>query len=152
MKSVRLADLELGEAWYEADDSVRWRDNLPLTPGTPGTSDVAAEDFVAVYFELEPGKRLGTHTDSEEEILLVLEGTVAASVGDDEGELAAGELAVVPAHSPHSVRNVGDGTAAVLGVFPSGVVRHEFDRPVMPYETREFVSKAEPEPEPDSSG
>ena len=145
MKSVRLSELELGDAWYENDETVRWRDNLPLTPGTPGTSDVAAEDFVAVYFEVEPGKRVGTHTDSEEEILLVLEGTVAVSVEDDEGELESGEMAVVPPKAPHSVRNAGDETAAVLGLFPAGEVHHEFDQPVMPFEMREFVSKDETE-------
>ncbi|TYL37292.1 cupin domain-containing protein [Natronococcus pandeyae] len=143
MKSVRLSELELGDAWYENDETVRWRDNLPLTPGTPGTSDVAAEDFVAVYFEVEPGKRVGTHTDSEEEILLVMEGTVGVSVGDDDGELEAGEMAVVPPKVPHSVRNVGDEPAAVLGVFPAGEVHHEFDEPVMPFEEREFVSRHE---------
>lgn len=145
MKSVRLSELELGDAWYENDETVRWRDNLPLTPGTPGTSDVAAEDFVAVYFEVEPGKRVGTHTDSEEEILLVMDGSVAVSVADDEGELQSGEMAVVPPKAPHSVRNVGDKTAAVLGLFPAGEVCHKFDEPVMPFETREFVSRDETE-------
>lgn len=145
MKSVRLSELELGDAWYENDETVRWRDNLPLTPGTPGTSDVAAEDFVAVYFEVEPGKRVGTHTDSEEEILLVMDGSVAVSVADDEGELQSGEMVVVPPKASHSVRNVGDKTAAVLGLFPAGAVYHEFDEPVMPYDTREFVSRDETE-------
>ena len=147
MKTVRLTDLELGDAWYDNDDTVRWRDNLPLTPGTPGTSGVAAEDFVAVYFEVESGKRVGTHTDSEEEILLVLDGTVAITVDDDEGELDAGEMAVVPPKAPHSVRNVGDETASVLGIFPAGEVHHEFSEPVMPFEEREFVSRDETKPD-----
>lgn len=145
MKSVRLSELELGDAWYENDESVRWRDNLPLTPGAPGTSDVAAEDFVAVYFEVDPGKRVGTHTDSKEEILLVMEGTVTVSVEDDEGELKSGEMTVVPSKVPHSVKNVGDKVAAVLGVFPAGEVHHEFDQPVMPFEICKFISKDETE-------
>ena len=145
MESVQLSELELGDAWYEDDESVRWRDNLPLTPGTPGTSEVAAEEFVVVYFEIDPGKRVGTHTDSEEEILLVLDGAVRVTVEDDEGELASGEMTVVPAKSPHGVRNIGEETAAVVGFFPEVEVKHVFDEPVMPYETREFVSKDERE-------
>jgi quercetin dioxygenase-like cupin family protein len=48
---------------------------LPLFLGT-GTKNTAV-----VYFEIEPGYRLGTHTDSAEEILLILEGQVEVSLG-----------------------------------------------------------------------
>lgn len=70
-----------------------------------------------VYFELEPGKRLGRHTDSAEEILLILEGTVEVTVGDETGMLSAGELAVAPKMVPHDLRNAGKGKAKVLGFF-----------------------------------
>jgi quercetin dioxygenase-like cupin family protein len=143
MKSVRLADLKLAEGRYESDDSVQIDFVMPLTPGTPGASEVVAEDFVVVYFELDPGKRLGTHIDSEEEILLVMKGSVTVAVGDDEGTLSAGEMVVVPQKEPHSVRNTGDEPAAVVGFFPEGEVHHEFDEPVMPFGTREFVTKPE---------
>lgn len=111
----------------------------------PGASEVVAEDPVVVYFEMEPGNGVGTHTDSEEELLLVIEGHVSVTIDDDEGDLAADETAVVPRKSPHSVRNVGNETAAVIGFFPKGEVHHAFDQPVMPYGTREFVPKHEPE-------
>lgn len=67
------------------------------------------------------------------------------TVDGDEGELASGEMTVVPAKAPHGVRNIGEETAAVVGFFPRGEVRHVFDEPVMPYEMREFVSKDEHE-------
>ena len=143
MKSVRLVDLELTESRYESDDSVQIDFVMPLTPGTPGASEAVAEDCVVVYFELKPGKRLGTHVDSEEELLLVTEGTVTVTVGTDAGTLSAGEMAVVPRKKPHSVRNIGDEKAAVVGFFPEGEVYHEFDEPVMPFDTREFVTKPE---------
>lgn len=111
MKSARLSDLELSEGWYENDETVRWRDTIPLTPGMPGASEVVAEDSVVVYFEMEPGNGVGTHTDSEEELLLVIEGHVSVTVDDGEGDLAADEMAVVPRKAPHSVRNVGNETA-----------------------------------------
>lgn len=75
------------------------------------------EACATVYFELEPGKRLGRHTDSAEEILLILEGTVEVTVGDETGTLGQGALAVAPKMVPHDLRNVGKGKAKVLGFF-----------------------------------
>jgi quercetin dioxygenase-like cupin family protein len=36
-----------------------------------------------VYFELEPGKELGAHTDSAEEIVYIIDGTVEATIGNN---------------------------------------------------------------------
>src|SRR4029079_17695821 len=69
------------------------------------------------YVGFEPGGALPEHTDSAEEWLLVLEGIVEATVGDETGILEAGQLVLVPAIAPHSARNVGDGPARVLGFF-----------------------------------
>jgi quercetin dioxygenase-like cupin family protein len=70
-----IEDLELMEVWYENDPTMRLKVNFPLFLGT-GTKNTAV-----VYFEIEPGYRLGTHTDSAEEILLILEGQVEVSLG-----------------------------------------------------------------------
>jgi uncharacterized cupin superfamily protein len=64
---------------------------------------------------MKPGHRLGPHTDSAEEILLLFEGEVEATVGDEQGRVSAGEMAVVPAMVPHALRNVGDETVRVVG-------------------------------------
>jgi quercetin dioxygenase-like cupin family protein len=66
MHTVRLSELELAEAGYENDPTMRARENFPFSAAT-GTKNTAV-----VYFEVEPGHRLGTHTDSAEEILLLL--------------------------------------------------------------------------------
>lgn len=86
----------------------------------------------AVYFELEPGARLNTHTDSGEELLYLLQGSVEATVGDETGRLEAGDLAVVPANAPHGVLNDGDETARVLGFFATGTVYSVFEEPPVP--------------------
>ncbi len=70
-----------------------------------------------VYIELEPGAELPEHRDSAEELLLVLEGEVEASVGEESGPLRTGELAVVPAMTPHGLRNLGHRRARVVGFF-----------------------------------
>jgi quercetin dioxygenase-like cupin family protein len=126
----RIEQLELVEVWYEDDPTMRLRVNFPFSLGT-GTKSTAV-----VYFEIEPGHRLGTHTDSAEEILLILEGEVEVSLGDEQGRLSAKEMALVPAMVPHGMRNVGGETVRVVGFFSSNVVVSTFDRPMMPFGQR----------------
>jgi quercetin dioxygenase-like cupin family protein len=128
--SAQIGELELLEGWYEDDPTMRVRFNFPFFLGT-GTKNTAV-----VYFEIEPGCRLGTHTDSAEEILLFLEGTAEISLGDESGRVSAGEMAVVPAMVPHGMRNVGEETVRVVGFFSSNVVVSTFDQPMMPLNQR----------------
>lgn len=130
MIAERIDQLELLEVWYENDPTMRLKVNFPFFLGT-GTKSTAV-----VYFEVEPGHRLGTHTDSAEEILLVLEGTAEVSLGDEQGLLSAGEMALVPAMVPHGLRNAGDETVRVVGFFSSNVVVSTFDQPMMPFNQR----------------
>ena len=130
MIAERIEQLELVEVWYENDPTMRLKVNFPFFLGT-GTKSTAV-----VYFELEPGHRLGTHTDSAEEVLLILEGEAEVSLGDEQGRLSAGEMALVPAMVPHGLRNVGDETVRVVGFFSSNVVVSTFDQPMMPFDQR----------------
>jgi len=126
MIAERIDQLELMEVWYEDDPTMRVKVNFPFFLGT-GTKSTAV-----VYFEIEPDHRLGTHTDSAEEILLVLEGEAEVSLGDEQGRLSAGEMALVPAMVAHGLRNVGDETVRVAGFFSSNVIVSTFDQPMMP--------------------
>jgi quercetin dioxygenase-like cupin family protein len=130
MIAERIEDLELMEGWYEDDPTMRVKVNFPFFLGT-GTKNTAV-----VYFEIEPGYRLGTHTDSAEEILLVLEGEAEVSLGDEEGRLSGGEMALVPAMVPHGLRNVGEESVRVAGFFSSNVIVSTFDQPLMPFGQR----------------
>ena len=130
MIAERIEQLELVEVWYENDPTMRLKVNFPFFLGT-GTKSTAV-----VYFEIEPGHRLGTHTDSAEEILLILEGEAEVSLEDERGRLSAGEMALVPAMVPHGLRNAGDQTVRVVGFFSSNVVVSTFDQPMMPFDQR----------------
>ena len=82
MQNMTLADLnhlELGDAWYENDPAMRVKVNFPFYAATGN------ESTAVVYFEIEPGHYLGTHTDSAEEILLILTGTVEVTLRDEHG-------------------------------------------------------------------
>ena len=126
MLAVQLAERDLVEVWSETDETRRLRFDFPIS------SVAGAASTAVVYFELEPGEHTGMHTDSAEEIVLVLSGRAEAIVGDERGELSAGGLGVVPALVPHDVRNIGEETVRVVGFFSSSTVVSVFDDPMMP--------------------
>ena len=101
MYTADLNQLELLNAWYDDDPAMRIRVNFPFYAGTGN------EASSVVYFEIEPGHYLGTHSDSAEEIVLILTGTVEASLGDEVGLLRAGQAALIPALVPHGQQVVG---------------------------------------------
>jgi quercetin dioxygenase-like cupin family protein len=125
-----IEDLELMEVWYETDPTMCLNVNFPLFLGT------STKNTAVVYFEIEPSYRLGTHTDSAEEILLILEGQVEVSLGEEVGRLSAGQMAVVPAMVPHGMRNVGEEMVRVAGFFSSNIIVSTFDKPMMPFNQR----------------
>jgi quercetin dioxygenase-like cupin family protein len=130
MQTTDPQRLELLPAHHADDPGNVVRAAWPVHRGT------GARSTAAVYFELDRGMRLGRHTDSGEEILIVLEGSVEVVVGAERRALAAGELAVVPAEVPHDVIGTGAGSARVLGVFPASTVVSVFDDAWVPYGTR----------------
>lgn len=121
MLTVNLNDVELNEKPMPGGSI---RVEFPLHSAV-GTASVAT-----VLFELEPGNELATHTDSAEELLLVLAGVGEAHVDGETGLLQTGELAVVPAMAPHGIRNVGETTLRVLGFFSSSTVVSTFEQPI----------------------
>lgn len=126
MITVNLNNLELKEAWGDNQPAIRTRATFPLA-GALGTKNSAL-----VYFELDPGKSLGRHTDSVEEILLILAGTVEVTVDEEQGRISQGEIALVPTMAPHDLRNVGDETAKVLGFFGKANFVATFDVSFLP--------------------
>ena len=123
MITVDLNDIELRESGTEGGAD---RVTFPFHRGT-GTASTAT-----VLFELEPGNALGTHTDSAEEVLLILAGEGEAQVGDESELVSAGHMAVVPSMVPHGIRNTGDTTLRVLGFFSSSTVISQFEEPLGP--------------------
>src|SRR5690606_19586900 len=109
MIAVQLGERELADITSETDEARQMRVDFPIS-----SVDGAAATSV-VYFELEPGQHTGMHTDSAEEIVLVLSGKAEAVIGDERGELTAGGLGLVPALVPHEVRNIGSETVRVVG-------------------------------------
>jgi quercetin dioxygenase-like cupin family protein len=114
--TVRIDELELLQLWSDDDPAQRAGVTFPAFHAT------GAKSTAVVYFELDPGARIGSHTDSAEEILLILAGKGEATVGGEIGEVEEGSLTVVPALVPHDIENSGQSTLKVLGFFSSNAI------------------------------
>lgn len=137
LKSLTLDDLELVEV-IQSDTEMDVRVNFPFSPEFPTTTGLELEGgHTVVYFEIEPGKELGTHKDSPEELIICLAGDeIEAWTGDAEGVISAGDLAVIPPLTPHGFRNTGNVTARCLGVFSDSTVVGEFEAELEPFGER----------------
>lgn len=117
---------ELMEGWVDEDPTARVRFDFPLHAG------VGAESTAVVYFEIEPGRRLATHTDSAEEVILVLDGEGIATVGSESTPVGPGALALVPALAPHGLEATGDRTLRCVGFFSAATLTHVFEQELQP--------------------
>jgi quercetin dioxygenase-like cupin family protein len=118
--------LELIRSGIESDPRAQVNVEFPISNAT------GAEHSAVVYFEIEPGDRLPSHTDSAEEILYIVAGEAEATVGDEVGLVSAGDLALIPAMAPHALRNVGSETVKVVGFFAGETVTSTFEEPLLP--------------------
>ena len=121
-------------------------DDFELAPTGPGLrvsfpvhSAVGTASTATVLFELDPGAELPVHTDSAEELLVVVQGTAEASVGDEVGRIGAHDVALVPPMAPHGLRNVGDDVLRVFGTFSASTVVSTFEQPLEPGGPQLFV-------------
>lgn len=127
---VAFGALELRDAWLDSDPSARWRLNVALSEAA-GT-----ESCSLIYFELDPGCRLPRHTDSTEELVLILSGSAIVKVAEGELNVDAGAVATIRQQAPHEVRNSGPGVLRAVGFFATASPVSTFDEPVMPGGTR----------------
>jgi mannose-6-phosphate isomerase-like protein (cupin superfamily) len=111
-------------------------DDYELIPTAPGLrvsfplhSATGTASTATVLFELDPGAELYVHQDSAEELLIIVQGTAEARVGDEIGRLEAHQVALVPPMAPHGLRNVGEDVLRVLGTFSASTVVSTFERP-----------------------
>lgn len=111
MITADLKTIGLTEFWVESNPKQRCKATFPLF-AAHGTTKTAA-----VYFEINPGEKLGAHTDSAEEMLYFIEGELEVTIGDESAIVSGGQLAVVPKLVLHDIKNVGTVPAKVLGIF-----------------------------------
>jgi quercetin dioxygenase-like cupin family protein len=89
-----LDELELADFAVGDDPRAQARLALPISAATGSPNTV-------VYLEVDPGKRIATHTHTADEIFIVLQGTGVVTAGDRQWEASAGAIAVAPAFARH---------------------------------------------------
>ena len=132
--AFQLDELELVEGWAEEDPSVRARFGFPVTAAS------GAASTSLVYFEIEPGKKLSPHTHTAEEILMVLDGTAHAIVGETSSTLRQGGVAVIPAMVLHNVENAGSSVLRAVGFFSAAGMVNSYEHLLMPMRTQVLVT------------
>jgi mannose-6-phosphate isomerase-like protein (cupin superfamily) len=74
----------------------------------------------AAVMRLEPGEATGKHAELHEEseqLLLLLEGTLAAEIGSERLTMNAGDMVIVPAGVKHRFTNPGITLAVTFNVY-----------------------------------
>jgi mannose-6-phosphate isomerase-like protein (cupin superfamily) len=85
-----------------------------------GRDEIGISMFVTRYPEEGQGPDLHLHPYPE--AFVVEDGTARFTVGDDEIEVGAGHVVVVPAETPHAFKCVGDEVLRVVSVHPNPTV------------------------------
>lgn len=91
---------------------IRWLVNGAKVPGA---------NITVGWVEIEPGHKnpLHLHPNSQE-VLVLVEGELDHSIGDEMHHLTPGSAICVPANTPHDGRNVGTVTARMVVSYPTG--------------------------------
>jgi quercetin dioxygenase-like cupin family protein len=73
----------------------------------------------AYIVNAKPGQGPPLHTHPYVEVAFVIEGCATITVGDDEREIQAGGIAVIPANTPHRFVNSGDTVLRQIDIHAS---------------------------------
>jgi quercetin dioxygenase-like cupin family protein len=85
--------------------------------------------MVVLAVDMPVGENVAAHVhEREDQAIVVVSGTVGASLGDEEFELTAGSVAFLPRGVPHGQWNKGDDVARVLEIYTPGGFDLVFER------------------------
>lgn len=88
---------------------------LPIWSGVVGRAVQGANITMAVV-ELEPNSVVPEHQHANEQLGVVLKGTMTFTIGDERRELVPGDMYTIPGNVPHHVVTGPQG-AVVVDVF-----------------------------------
>jgi quercetin dioxygenase-like cupin family protein len=98
--------------------------DTPPVPGLTRTDlqrhdlSIPGREVIQNRVDITPDAPPVRHKHPGEEIIYVLEGTLEYSIdGRTPASFNPGEVLLVPAETPHSVRNIGTGNAAELATY-----------------------------------
>jgi mannose-6-phosphate isomerase-like protein (cupin superfamily) len=69
-----------------------------------------------ILVDAAPGRGPALHQHAYEEVFIVQEGRAIFTAGDEEREVSAGEIVIVPGNTPHRFVNSGDGPLRQIAI------------------------------------
>jgi len=122
--------LERGEVWGQDDPSVHWAGAFAVYGGH-GTTQSST-----IVYEIEPGHRLGWHTDATEETQYIIAGSGRLFMEDGSTyDVGPGSVFVLPTGVKHDLANVGKEQLRAVAFFAAAMFTQDFDDVMMPPKT-----------------
>lgn len=119
--------LERAQVWGDDDKAVRWQGAFATCGGK------GAIQSSTIVFEIEPGSRLGWHTDQAEETQYIIAGTGTLYVeGGKTYPVGPGSVFVLPTNVRHDLENSGKETLRAVAFFGAAMFTQVFDAMMMP--------------------
>jgi quercetin dioxygenase-like cupin family protein len=119
--------LERTHVWAEEDKSVSWNGAFAVY-GEHGASQSST-----IVYEIEPGNRLGWHTDATEETQYIIAGAGKLFLEDGTTHLVGpGSVFVLPTGVRHDLANVGTETLRAVAFFAAAMFTQNFDNVMLP--------------------
>jgi quercetin dioxygenase-like cupin family protein len=91
-----------------------------------------ADQSTTIVFEIEPGNRLGWHTDQTEETQYIIAGTGELQVDEGAFPVGPGSVFVLPTNVGHDLVNTGTETLRAVGFFSAAMFTQVFDNKLLP--------------------
>ena len=114
----------------EGDPGVRWNGAFVLYGGH-GTTESST-----IVYEIEPGGRLGWHTDATEETQYIIAGTGELQLEDgSKHQVGPGSVFVLPTPLRHDLVNTGSETLSAVAFFAAAMFTQTFDNVMLPPKT-----------------
>jgi quercetin dioxygenase-like cupin family protein len=115
------------KVWGETDQAVSWAGAFAVYGGHGATASST------IVYEIEPGKRLGWHTDATEETQYIIAGTGKLYLEDGSTHpVGPGSVFVLPTPMRHDLENTGNETLRAVAFFAAAMFTQDFDQVMLP--------------------
>jgi quercetin dioxygenase-like cupin family protein len=119
--------LPRAKVWGETDSAVSWQGAFAVYGGHGTTASST------IVYEVEPGKRLGWHTDATEETQYIIAGTGKLYLEDGTThQVGPGSVFVLPTPMRHDLENTGKETLRAVAFFAAAMFMQDFDQVMLP--------------------
>jgi quercetin dioxygenase-like cupin family protein len=124
---VASDQLKRTEVWGETDKAVSWAGAFAVYGGHGTTASST------IVYEIEPGKRLGWHTDATEETQYIIAGRGKLYLEDGSTHaVGPGSVFVLPTPMRHDLENTGKETLRAVAFFAAAMFTQNFDQVMLP--------------------